>query len=1338
MRPDRNRPRGRRVWIALSLALGLAIAYGFHTHALVAQAVSYAAGVEGQIWQQLPTFGRGVDMGNERPVTVGAIPDGPTFSTPAPLDALADLWPCTTDSFGFPALCYASGRIGGGPGVAPNVMQSYGGRFAPCVGNQCYPSGRVGVGAAVTWAVGPCTMQSSASGTDCYPSGTLGNGARVAPAEGQLAGPLGIAVDNTPNVGTIYVTDHWNHRVQAFLFDGSVVTLANPIGDGIAGSGPFTEIVGGQPVTGERLSFPESIKVDASRRLLVADSGNGRVVVFNSDGSLFGELNILDPGSTPSAPISAWPTGLALTPGASFKGPNALGARLIVTDKYNCAVYFFDATTLAQIAVAGGVQCQDTGLTPPFNNLSSVEGTTVDTAGHVYVADYDRNRIEIFDTNGTLLGAFGDPLSGAVAPFALNGPTDVMVDHKGVYSETDAQGTHRVARVFVVDSLNQRLAVFKANFDLATPAVTFLFELNAAGDLNGFPSNIAEDISRDPVGKLVTTDSGNARIQRFQVPDLAVINVVPDAATRTVFFDVIVPPGKDPVGVTSVTPIVCPTSLLTTVSSTSAAAPQPLCAAARSLAPQTAALTPGQKVTYSFQFASSLNTATFDIFATGNLLGGVPQTTSNLASATVTNACPSCVITPQVVLPAGAGFEALVPPVAPSPLYLGARVYTSQVSMRVTATSAIGLTQIVYRFLSGPETANNAQAGLHTVAVSGASASFDIPFRLQGTSVVEFWAKNTDGTEIAHKQAQLTLVLVPPNLTFRFDLATSSNAVRPNAAGWWNKPVSLPMDFTGQIAAVVPVGMPANPASALSSPLAFAREGRNLGYTVTVSDSYGLTNTKTSNDPLTEGRGINLDMTAPTFVNGASLTLERASYGGTPPPAGTAAAMLALATDPLLTDGNTGSGVAGVVPAGVLANFPFSLTATPQSFVVSDVAGNTRTANVNVLVRDTVRPVLTGPTAVSVNPGAIGNIFAALPGFAVSDASMIGAPTGVTPVVVTQSVAVGQILAVGSVTPVTLTARDPSGNTVTLLVSVTARLMTPPHFTQVPVDQTVEGGVTAIDLAAKAVDALNAPLIVTSNAPAKFPLGPTTVTFTAKDASNQTITAAVVITVVDTRAPVITACAASATVFVVPGVASAYPALSGLVATDYSTFTVIQSPAAGTAFTLPPGQTSAAVNVTLTATDSSPARNASSCVTTVTFSAASAPVCTAASADTPVLWPPNHKLAQILVKGVTNADGKPVTSKVTGIVQDEPTQGLGDGDTPIDGYIVNGVAQVRAERSGDGNGRVYYVSFTATAPSGSSCIGTVTVAVPHDMAHPAVGDGPRFDSTKASSAQGDD
>ena len=62
---------------------------------------------------------------------------------------------------------------------------------------------------------------------------------------------------------------------------------------------------------------------------------------------------------------------------------------------------------------------------------------------------------------------------------------------------------------------------------------------------------------------------------------------------------------------------------------------------------------------------------------------------------------------------------------------------------------------------------------------------------------------------------------------------------------------------------------------------------------------------------------------------------------------------------------------------------------------------------------------------------------------------------------------------------------------------------------------------------------------------------------------------------------------------------------------------------------------------------------------------------------------------------LSDADGDPVTITITGITQDEPTNGLGDGDTSPDGKgIGTSTASVRAERSGKANGRVYIIYFT--------------------------------------------
>ena len=105
--------------------------------------------------------------------------------------------------------------------------------------------------------------------------------------------------------------------------------------------------------------------------------------------------------------------------------------------------------------------------------------------------------------------------------------------------------------------------------------------------------------------------------------------------------------------------------------------------------------------------------------------------------------------------------------------------------------------------------------------------------------------------------------------------------------------------------------------------------------------------------------------------------------------------------------------------------------------------------------------------------------------------------------------------------------------------------------------------------------------------------------------------------------------------------------------------------------------------------------------------------CSDAVANPGLLWPPDHKLVPVSVLDVTDPNGGTVTITVTSVSQDEPVNGLGDGDTSPDATGVGTTnAAVRAERAGNSDGRVYHISFSATSSNGGSCTGTVTVGVP--------------------------
>lgn len=126
------------------------------------------------------------------------------------------------------------------------------------------------------------------------------------------------------------------------------------------------------------------------------------------------------------------------------------------------------------------------------------------------------------------------------------------------------------------------------------------------------------------------------------------------------------------------------------------------------------------------------------------------------------------------------------------------------------------------------------------------------------------------------------------------------------------------------------------------------------------------------------------------------------------------------------------------------------------------------------------------------------------------------------------------------------------------------------------------------------------------------------------------------------------------------------------------------------------------------------------------------PDCTNAAADPDYLWPPNHKFAEVAVIGVTDPDGDTVIITIDSIDQDEATEtAVGAGNFCPDATGVGtSFAQVRAERSGTGDGRVYHIGFTADDGRGLTCSRTVTVCVPHDKSDAGCIDGgPLFDST---------
>jgi len=913
----------------------------------------------------------------------------------------------------------------------------------------------------------------------------------------------------------IFVSDTYNERIQAFRFDGTPVALAHPIGDGQNGGGL------------QSLRAPQGLAIVRDQAtgkdvLAVADTGNHRLAFFfvnTTDGTdglpAFGNHDPLLFGGGMIAP-----SGLAASPGTRIQG---LGAavngdphRVIVGDGSECYVYILDAglNILTRIpattptegdpalvdflqgqgaCVGPSYDVNDQSVLPPLGYFGAVTGVAIDGSGHIFVADYDNSRIQILDATGQPLGSFGTPPDPSILapdaplpPGALQGPWGVLIDHLG--------------RIAVTDSDNQRIAFFGADFSSGSPVITFLFELDAESTLNGFPRGIAEQVGPavdglDPAGRIIAVDTGNHRVQRFQLPDLVIANAVLNPETPTTAatgtFDVLVPAQK-------AAPVL---NVNASIQGTNASGSALTLAPPADSAPQVD-LSPGTSVSYNFTYSTSGSPVSFALDAQGN--GGV--TPAPQVVVTQTMPCTDCSSVASI-LNASDG----------SPATLSNGWYNHPLNIRITATSLnlAGLASIAYQFTAGPAAAIYG-GGVHFVIPDAGGNSPLLPMQAVATSTLQYWAINADGSvELPHNVLNISLDVQPPSPVFVFPDPTGHDAA---GAPWSNGGVMLTVLWTDDLSGA------ATPAGTLT----FLSEGRGQFGSVSGSDRAGNISASFRSDvgPL-GGRPLNIDMGAPIFTAAIQtpVTIELTAPGIGVLPADSAfqawaQAPSVAASDPLLSTGAAGSGVVSIeVPAPGTA-FPMvgaGPTTTSQSITANDGAGNGTTGFVSVVVRDTTPPTLSCPaTPITVLLSGVAGVTTVLtpnvlPHVTASDLS--------GSVLLAQSpLAASGSFGIGSHN-VTVAATDQTGNTSTCtavvsVADVTAPVITVPVPVSAPAVSVSGAPVTYAVSATDNVDA--APSLTCTPAPGSvFAIGTTHVNCTAVDSAGNTASAGFDVTVTD-------------------------------------------------------------------------------------------------------------------------------------------------------------------------------------------------------------------------------
>lgn len=220
-------------------------------------------------------------------------------------------------------------------------------------------------------------------------------------------GPTGIAVDRQ---GFIYVADTWNHRIVKL----------DPQGKFLKSWGTFFNTQGNPEVGRQHPSEfygPRSIAIGPDNALYVTDTGNKRVLVFDSDGKPLRQI-----GSAGSGPANLnEPVGIAIDDAGV----------LYIADTHNSRIATFDAEgrPLAQWPV------------PSWSSTSYQEPYLAVAGDTIYVANGPGRNVLLFDKQGKLLGE-----ERRVSNQELINPTGIAVAPDGAVYVVDT-GAHAVLRL---------------------------------------------------------------------------------------------------------------------------------------------------------------------------------------------------------------------------------------------------------------------------------------------------------------------------------------------------------------------------------------------------------------------------------------------------------------------------------------------------------------------------------------------------------------------------------------------------------------------------------------------------------------------------------------------------------------------------------------------------------------------------------------------------------------------------------------------------------------------------------------------------------------------------
>lgn len=345
----------------------------------------------------------------------------------------------------------------------------------------------VGLGPAASLLPG---LMSTIAGTGA--AGATGNGGAATSAT--LNAPGATAVDG---LGNLYIADTANNEVRKVTPSGTISIVA---GTGTAGSSGD-----GAAATAATLNGPQGVAVDPAGNVYIADTGNNKIREVNAFTGIIstlagtGTAGYAGDQGAPSAAMLNGPTQLAWS---------QLGI-LYVADTGNSAVRAISPAESLIATVAGSANAGFSGDGGPGQSaqLQNPRGVAVDNAGNIYIADTGNNRVRELSEGSisTIAGQQGGGYigDGAANATELNAPGGLAVDTAG--------------DLYIADTQNQRIRMISAGqiYTIAgtgTAGATGDNGTSALATVNG-PMGVALDYA----GNLYIADTMNNKVRSVNV-----------------------------------------------------------------------------------------------------------------------------------------------------------------------------------------------------------------------------------------------------------------------------------------------------------------------------------------------------------------------------------------------------------------------------------------------------------------------------------------------------------------------------------------------------------------------------------------------------------------------------------------------------------------------------------------------------------------------------------------------------------------------------------------------------------------------------------------------------